>query len=46
MTEDLIYKIESISLRDEFTWDQVDDVFDRRSHHDIRRMIDYFITHL
>lgn len=44
MTEEQIYKIEYISLRDEWTWEGVDEVF--HDYRDVLRAIDYFLLNL
>jgi hypothetical protein len=41
---DLLYKIESISLDDDVDWNKIDDIF--KDYRDVIKLIDYFITNL
>ena len=44
MNDEQIYKIETIFLRDDWSWNQLDEVF--RTNTQILNAIDYFIRHL
>ena len=44
MTEDLIYKIEVISLNDDVNWNKMDDIF--KDYREVIDAIDYFLLHL
>ena len=44
MTEEQIYKIESISLRDEFNWNEINQVFS--NYLEVIDAIDYFLLNL
>ena len=44
MTEEQIYKIETISLRDEWNWNEVNEIFS--NYLEVINAIDYFLSHL
>jgi hypothetical protein len=44
MTEEQVYKIESMSLRDSIDWNEINDVF--FDYKEVISAIDYFLLHL